>query len=274
MSKYEISLDLSDYGILDEFALLARQDYNLGNQGKWFNAFRGGLYGFHSRLHGFATHYNTVHAWIPVPRIPSETEHHLASIFFCMDSAVECLTFAVNALGYASEPNLFRDITSERALRHISPKDVLGNPFISPPQEPLSGYKTLFPTFQSYWQSKRELLSIIIEQHDVSKHRETIFVGGMARLDPPPGFYESLGIKDNATAESHFWPMAEIILQKDPKSVRMGRTPQTTSDSILLEDVANDFYDFLRGSSQKLIQDAKTYIKLNYDKFLENKENP
>ena len=112
MSKYEISFESSDYGRLDEFALLACQDYNLGNQGEWFGSFRGGLYGFHSRLHGLATHYNTVHAWIPVPRVPSETEHLLASIFFCMDSAIECLTFSVNALGYAIRPKLFRDVDS------------------------------------------------------------------------------------------------------------------------------------------------------------------
>jgi len=267
MRKYELSLELSNYGLIDEFALLACQDYNFGNKGEWFSAFRGGLYGFHSRLHGFITHYNTVHAWIPTPREPSEMEHHLASMFFCMDSAIECLTFAVNALGYASMPNLFRDITSERALRQISPKDVLGNLLISPPHEPLSGYKTLFPVFQACWYSKRELLLIIIEQHDVSKHRETIFVGGMARLDPPIGFYESLGIKDDAVAESLFQPMAEIILQKDPKSVRIGRIPQTTSDSILLEDIANEFCEFIKLSGEKLLLDATNNIKLTRNKF-------
>jgi hypothetical protein len=104
MSKYELSIDLSNYGLIDEFALLACQDYNLGNESKWFNAFRGGLNGFHARLNGFLSHYNAVHAWIPIPREPGETEHHLASVFFCMDSAIECFTYALNALGYAKRP--------------------------------------------------------------------------------------------------------------------------------------------------------------------------
>ena len=139
---------------------------------------------------------------------------------------------------------------------------------MSPPLKPLLGYKTIFPTFQECWHRKRELLSIIIEQHDVSKHRETIFVGGMHRLDPPLGFYESLGLKDDAEIGSHFWPMAEIILQKDPKSVRMGRIPQTTSEQILLEDIAKEFCDFLKESGQNLFKDAKSNIELTHTNFL------
>ncbi len=42
---------------LDDFALLARQDYNLGKRNDWFSHFRGGLYGHYSRLTGASIHY-------------------------------------------------------------------------------------------------------------------------------------------------------------------------------------------------------------------------
>ena len=33
---FELEFDMSALAALDEFALLARQDYNLGNRGSWF----------------------------------------------------------------------------------------------------------------------------------------------------------------------------------------------------------------------------------------------
>lgn len=270
MTKFDLPFDLSNYGLLDQIALLACQSYNLGNSGDWFGAFRGGLYGFHSRIHGLITHYLTVHEWLPTPRIPSETEYHLASIFFNMDSAVECLTFSLNALGYASAPSAFRDVCSEKALKQISPKDILGEPSATPPRHPISGYEDFFPKLQTHWQAHRKLLSIIIEQHDVSKHRETIFTGGMSRLDPPPGFYEALGIGDDPAARSMFWPMAEIILRNDPKAIRVGREPQEMIDSILLETVVPDFCNFINESGKYLLQDAQAHIKLTHSKFIQS----
>src|SRR5688572_12099276 len=218
MTKYELSIDLSNYGLLDQFALLACQDYNLGNESKWFNAFRGGLNGLHASLNGFLSHYNAIHVWIPIPREPSETEHHLASVFFCMDSAIECFTYACNALGYAKRPDLFRNVQIDRSLKQISPRDILGEDPTKLSKPPMLGYKTVFPNLQTYWQSKKNIIEIIIEQHDVSKHRETIFEGGRTRSDPPPGFYESLGIEGNEEMKWMYEPMAEIILRNNPKS--------------------------------------------------------
>jgi hypothetical protein len=148
------------------------------------------------------------------------------------------------------------------------PRDILGEPSATPPRLPISGYNLLFPTFQSHWQAHRKLLSIIVEQHDVSKHRETIFTGGMSRLDPPPGFYEALGIGDDSADRSNFWPMAEIILRKDPKSVRAGRKPQEATDSILLETVASDFCFFINKSGEFAFHDAKTHFKLKHNEFM------
>jgi hypothetical protein len=90
----------------------------------WFGEFRGGLYGLYARLHGLSFHYERLHAWLLHERTRTETECDLAILFFCMDSAIECCTFALNALGYAAFPQGFRNIKDEVALRRIKPADV------------------------------------------------------------------------------------------------------------------------------------------------------
>ena len=114
-----------------------------------------------------------------------------------MDSAVECLTYALNALGYALATNSFRDVSDAKELKKINPKDIIGDNSANPPRPSLAGYVKFFPKLASLWQSKSTMLNHIFELHDVSKHRQTICVGGRLRSDPPPGFYESLGILNN-----------------------------------------------------------------------------
>jgi hypothetical protein len=267
MTDFTLKFDTTSFRQLDEFALLACQEYNLGNRGDWFGNFRGGLHGFYARLHGVAVHYRIVHAWLPNLRSPTETEYHLASIFFNMDSATECLTFALNALGYAAIQGSFRDVSNAQALRYLSPKDILGNPVANPPTEPLAGYAVVFPNMQSLWQNKRTFLDLIVGQHDVSKHRETIFTGGRARQDPPMGFYESLDIPDDAVIRSQFWPMAEIILKNDPKLPKIARTPQPLQEHTHLETVAAEFVDFIRDTGSEAFSDARSTITIPEKSF-------
>jgi len=85
------------------------------------------------------------------------------------------------------------------------------------------------------------LIAKIRDLHDVSKHRRTIFVGGQARSDPPDGFYEALGLPEDAARRALLWPMAEIILQDDPKSPAVHRTPKAVRDGELLEDLVPSF---------------------------------
>jgi hypothetical protein len=260
MSDFVLNFDNTSFDELDKFALLVRQDRNLGNPGSWFGTFRGGLYGFYARLYGIVVHYRTVHAWAPSMRSPTETEYHLATIFFNMDSAIECLSFALNALGYAASPGFFRDVSNARALRQISPKDILGDPSSNPSVLPVSGYGTVFPQLQSLWQSERSLLDRIVEQHDVSKHRQTIFVGGRARSDPPIGFYESLGIPDTPKIRAQFWPMAEIKLQNEPRLPRAARMPQSAESFVYLETVSEEFVQFINRTGEAALKDAQAKI--------------
>lgn len=268
MSNFILNIELSTFKELDQFALLACQKYNYGNDNEWFGSFRGGLYGSYARIHGLINHYYAVHAWMPRPRLPAETEYHLASIFFNMDSFVECITYAFNALGFGVLNNdSFRDVTKSKELRRVSPYDILGRIEANNPKPPLGGYESIFPSVQKYWKSKYSLISTIFEQHDVSKHRETIFTGGMASGDPPSGFYESLGVSENASQKALFWPMKEIILESNPKTPRIEREPQPREGQVLLEEIVPEFQNFIVETGAHALNDAKANIKLKVSQF-------
>lgn len=269
MSDFILEFKLGSYHQLDEYALLSCQAYNFGNDSDWFGSFRGGLYGSYARVHGICSHYHAVHAWMPRPRLPSETEYHLAALFFNMDSFIECVTYALNALGFcASSETGFRDVTCEKGLKRISPYDILGRLNSNPPQPYLSEYDKYFPGVRKYWESKKDLINMIFEQHDVSKHRETIFVGGKCRTTPPLGFFESIGIDPkNSSQNALFWPMEEIIIKSDPKIPRKDRTPQPAEGRVLLEILVPEFQKFVEKTGELALSDAKASIKLKVKEF-------
>jgi hypothetical protein len=208
-----------------------------------------------------------VHAWIPAPRLLADAEYHLAAMFFNMDSAMECMTFALNALGNPVAVTEFRDVTDERSLRRISPIDILGDPSRTHPRAPMAGYNNYFPTLQLHWQHHESLILQIVDQHDVSKHRETIFQGGRVRDDAPPGFFESMGVANDDKQKWQFQPMAEIILHPNPKSPRVTRVPTSVKEQIHLEPLAKSFCDFMNTSAQRALDDAKSTINLTHDEF-------
>ena len=269
MSDYTLKFNLSSYEALDKFALLADQKYNLGDKADWFGHFRGGLYGLYARAHGVQINYLAVHSWIlPTPFMTSiqRAEYHLSSILFNMDSAVECMVFALNSLGYIADSTQFKDVTNERELSRISPNNILGKPpgyttgFIQ-------GYDIYFPSLKNYWCQNRDLLSAIFEQHDVSKHRSVIFMGGQMRRDPPPGFFEQLGITNDKVQQALFMPMAEIMLKYKPKIPRDQQKSHNSNDIYKLEDIAERFCTFINTCGSKAYEDARNNIKLIYNEF-------
>lgn len=268
MPDFAVHFDSEPFESVDQLALLACQDYNLGGAGDWFGEFRGGLYSFYARLYGVQRHYSEVHAWLPRVRTPVETEYHMASILFQMDSALECLTFALNALGWAAMQSGFRDVRDGRALRRISPLDILGDPTRTPPLAPELGYRAIFPSFQASWQSQAQFIGQIRDLHDVSKHRQTIYVGGKRRLDTPDGFYESLGIpEESSTREDSILrtllcPEAEIILKPDPKTPSLQRLAQPVGQRDLLENLVPSFADFINSSGGAALADAQAKVPL------------
>lgn len=263
---YLLKFDFSSYNALDDFALLAGQRYNLGDKGDWFGQFRGGLYGLHARVLGVQIHYLRVHSWEFAIRSPSETEYHVSSILFNMDSAIECIVFALNALGYIADSTKFLDVTSEKDLSKIKPYNILGRPptyttgFIQ-------GYDDYFPSLKSCWLDNLDLIRTIYEQHNVSKHRSTIYQGGRARNDPPPGFFEKLGIRDDRVKQSFFTPMEEIILSPEPKTPWRQQKRRDYESTHKLEDLAERFCTFINLCGIKALEDAKSSIKLTYYEF-------
>jgi len=268
MSDFVLRFDKSAFEQLNKFAQLACQDYNLGDVSKWFNTFRSGLYGFYLRLHGVETHYQEAHTWIPRPRHPFETEYHLTSVLFNMDSSLECFVFALNALGYAAAPDGFRSVTERKALQNVFPRDIIGTVSANKIKNQLAGYEKVFPTTRKYWMEKRALIDAICELHDVSKHRHTIFWGANKSTDPPRGFYEQLGIAGMRDEEMRYWPDAEIILRNNPKAPEVDRSPDRRKDWPTLEALAGEFVRFVNQTGSLVLTDAKSNIHFPHAHFL------
>lgn len=262
--NYDLTLDISPLDELDAFALLACQSRNLGNTTDWFGTFRGGLYGFNARIYGVVTHNKLVHSWLPLTlRIPAFTDYHVASILFNMDSAIECFAFMLNALGYAAQPDHFRDVTIARSLSRIAPKDVIGKYAENGPCKPqVKGYALVFPSLQTHWMASRSLIYTIMEHHNVSKHRHTVYSGGMMQRDPPTGLYEALKVQNDLIKKTLLPPMAEILLRSDPKTPRVNRIATEYEDRVILEDIVNGFCTFINESCVLARDDARNRIKL------------
>ena len=184
-----------------------------------------------------------------------------------MDSALECLIFALNSLGWVVTPAGFRDVTDAKALKRISPLDILGDATKTPPIAPLAGYQTVFPTIQGAWQNEAQLIAQVRDLHDVSKHRRTIFVGGQARFDPPDGFFEALGLPEDAGRRAPLWPMAEIILKDDPKLPAVHRTPRAVRQGELLEDLVPSFAALIKTTGTSALGDAQANVPLKENRL-------
>jgi hypothetical protein len=265
MSDYRLPFNLDACGKIDEFASLACQPYNLGDKGEWFGCLRAGFLGLHARVYGVALHFYEVHAWRLKQRTRTETEYHLSSIFFNMDSALECFIFALNGLGYGAAPQEFLDVTDDKALRRVAPWNITGDKSRSP----LAGYAKYFSALQAHWQAHLNLLEVIMEQHDVSKHRSRIYVGGRHRDDPPPGFYEQIGITADSPHRYRFAPKAEIVLMPRPKTPPSKHNPpENYGDLDTLENIAERFCEFISVSAIKAHEDAVNNITFPHKEYL------
>ncbi len=253
-ADFLLTIELSSFKALDDFALLACQSYNLGNDPDWFGSFRGGLYGMYARVDALVRHFYQVHSWVPIPRFPQDAEYHLASALFAMDSSFECFTFALNALGCAANTGEFQSITDHRAMKGITPDNIVG-------ATPRPGYAKYFPSVQACWRSQESLIRTVMDQHDVSKHRSSIFRGGKVRMDPPTGLFEALGLKDDPRRFA-IAPMEEIILIVAPKRPPATRGPVPVAEQLSFEQIVRDFAKLIESTGDEVLKDAKANIVL------------
>jgi hypothetical protein len=105
-------------------------------------------------------------------------ESYAGTLFFAMDSSLECFAHALNALGYLLSPSEFLDITVDEKLRRITPANLF-----DPPSKGNASYSAYpaclkwFPRICCHWSANRSLLAQIIEYHDATKHRHSVVVG-------------------------------------------------------------------------------------------------
>jgi hypothetical protein len=115
-----LQFDLHPLSHLDHIGLLATQHYNLGNRGDWFLWFRRGLQGVDARVFGIGLHYYDLHNWIPKRRHRTETEYHLASLLFNMDSVMECFVYMqITRLGYYQKRARIKKQPSPRDTKSV-----------------------------------------------------------------------------------------------------------------------------------------------------------
>ena len=171
-----------------------------------------------------------------------------------MDSAFECLVFALNALGQARVPSGFRSIADEKSLKGIKPRDVIG-------PGSLSGWSDLFPTFQRHCINHASLISLVADNHDVTKHRQAGFPGGRVRTDPPEGFFESLGVPEGHPARLHYAPMQEVMIPLRPK-LPMEAQSSDLAAWTRLEVVIPEFTDFINEAVCVAKDDAASRLRL------------
>jgi hypothetical protein len=245
-------------GKFDKFGLTACQIYNIGNQSNWFFSFRMGIQGVAERLQILRTHSACLHDWLG-NRNRIFVNHHVVVMLFCMDSAIECFTFMLNAMGQAVDRNSFRDIATDKGLRKISPRDVIGGST----SDPLTGYATYFPSLQSYWRENSDLIELIMANHDVSKHRHSPPASMQLRQDPPDGYFEAMGLAGgdlrHTIARAGLTPMKEVSLSKKP---RLPMSDPDRKDWTSLEQIEKDFAPFIPKSFCLALEDARANIVL------------
>lgn len=270
--QYSPQPDFSIYGRLESFGRRAANKDNLGNKGEWLNHFIWALDGLRARLLGVLLHYRHIHSWdlVALPGIPVHelemhvyrmTEYHLSTILFHMDSTLECMVFALNALGYAIDSTQFRDVTKASELRRIFPSNIIGKP-PGYANGVVAGYTSYFPSLSTHWRQNRELILMISEQHDVSKHRSATFEGGRRRDDQPADLFHQLGIENDRAKQMCISPFAEILLISEPKIPWRQRKSVPYKEIKKLEDVAGTFFQFMNATGLKALGDASSTIKL------------
>lgn len=241
----------SPEGRLDDVAAQVWSSADYGNRDLWRYSFRSGLNGMRSRLSGLMVHYDYLYKW-DVCGMAASHEHHQTVMWFCMDSAIECLVFGLNALGQVLLPDGFRSIADEGDLKRISPWDVMG-------QSPLAGWSELFPEFQKHLNDSELLLRLVMNSHDVSKHRMHTDHGGEPRQDPPEGFFESIGVPPGDKRRLVLAPMASVSVPLDPK-IPVADRGSGHEHWTELEKVYTDFWEVLPHALALAASDAEKTI--------------
>jgi hypothetical protein len=253
---FELPINFDVLDELDRTARAAAKPANYGDRVHWELQWGSAFLAVRSRCFATERHYHDLHAWVPRLGCIEEVETQVATLLFSMDSAVECLAYGLNAVGNGIAPAGFRDCTSARALRSVSPAIVVG----SEGKKPVPGFADVFPSFQAHWIAERAFLSQLTDCHDVSKHRCIVGLAGSFRSDAPPGFYESLGLTSTSPERAHFMARAEVLLDHDPKTPWSPAKSSKREDCICLETLCLGFRRFIETSATLAAADLRSHL--------------
>lgn len=169
---------ISAYNCLREMCRIIGQTF--GAQDGWRIMFGDGIRGFAARLTTVMESHRLLDEPFSVPletfspeQWAVESDRRIGEIFFGMDSALECLVFALNSIGYLKSPSDFCDIKTVEGLKQVKPDNIVSR-MPQDKKNPRSGYAKFFPRVVACWNANRSLIDRIMEYHDVSKHRSCI----------------------------------------------------------------------------------------------------
>lgn len=250
---FELPINFALFHELDRTARETAKPANFGDRVHWELQWASALLAVRSRCFAVERRYEELHGWVPRLGCIEETETHVATILFSMDSAIECFAFGLNAVGNGIAPKGFLDCTSRNALRSVKPAIVIGEKGT----KPAPGFAAVFPSLQAHWIAERAFLSQLADCHDVSKHRCCAGLAGRFRSDAPPGFFESLGLSPTSPERAHFMPRAEVLLDADPKTPWSPAKSPRREDCIVLETLCLQFRSFIETSATLATADLR-----------------
>jgi len=221
--------------------------------GNWLAYYKRAMDGFKAIIYGLKGHYNCLQSMSniihDILKEGSLTEdelikldHHVSDILFNLDSAIECMVFALNAIGYGiMDTNGFLSIEDDKKLREIGPHNVFNitNKF---------SYQKYFPALVKYWLevseirgyvTPKKLWKSIRDQHDVSKHRSRIY-------------HSHMGSKNEI----------DIILDVNPKEPLNRQTPVDFNAHYpwTLNEHINAFVIFINKSCDAMYLDLTNFL--------------
>lgn len=109
----------------------------------------------------------TRHVYPDAPNALVMMEAYVSGFLFAAWSTFETTAFAVNALGYALEPQSFADLRSSKRLRGVSPSNVRGNARVT----------VLFPAYTAALDRRWTDIERLDDHHSASKHRHATLMG-------------------------------------------------------------------------------------------------
>ncbi len=186
----------------------------------WISEFCGGVLGFRARISGVQHELAELSHVRDVRLDPADLDYHLAALFFAMDSALECLAYALNAIGWACAPSdckCYMDLHVEKSLKGIN----IGI-YTNAKNSCTNNKCPSFPAMRKCWQAdaNKKCIDRLTQQHDVTKHRRATMAGHGQRQIAAT----ETSASDQVTRRSHLVsmrnnPPADYILHTNIKAL-------------------------------------------------------